>query len=280
MMQIIQNWLSELQAYDLLNALGFVALLVVNLCLLPEKRRLYSAPLARLAPLPSGGHPDSPAEKKRKRTAVAETILLSCVQFFSGMLMNALVGYLQKGSCSYNYFGFAVLAPWIFLLVCFVIRVDPFGHLDLYTPSYAASLVLFKLACFHAGCCGGIRTDRIYRYPMGTMQNFPTQLLEAAVALALFFFLLWYRKRAKPGTMQPIYLILYSGTRFCTEFLRVESPVFLCFRAYHFFCLAGFLIGLAEYFLLTARNGRIPAEITKRVKMGKRGKPRSAAIRR
>ena len=262
------QWLGSMRFYDFLNFLGYFALLGWNLACLKEKRALFSAPLDRLAPIPKKKAGRAAAEKKRRRLEVVELILLSSVQFFSGVALTSVVGALITDD-SANYFGFAIFAPLVFLPVCRLARIDPFGHLDLSTPGYAASLVLFKLSCFTSGCCGGFRTNIWFWYPIGMRQKFPAQLLEAAVAVLIFFFLLKIRKKAKPGTMHPIYLMVYSGTRFITEFTRIEPNVFLCFKLYHFLCAAGVLIGAVEYILLTAHNGRWPETVARRVREGK-----------
>lgn len=260
----------HIQLYDFLNVFAFFVLLAFNLRMLRKKLELFSRPLDRFAPAPAGkGAARAAAEKKRRRLAALEIFLLSCVQFFSGVVLNGILGDLLTDGAD-NYFGFAVFAPLVFLLVCRLARTDPFGHLDLFTPAYAAALVIFKLACFTAACCGGIHTNMTFWYPHGPRSNFPVQLVEMLVALGIFFFLLRYRKRAKPGTMHPVYLMLYSGTRFFTEFLRIEPDIFLCFKLYHILCAAGFLIGAGEYLLMTAGNGRFPERTRLRVTEGRR----------
>jgi len=243
--------------YYIYNYIGFFAILWWNLRHVGEKAALYSAPVVRKGQRirEKTGHLNPTLLRKAQKR---EMILLSLIQYLSGDAMNKLDGMIFNGG-DYNYFGFAILAPWILIGYCCQRKIDPFGHLDLMTPAYALSLMFFKLGCYQAGCCGGISIPFEYPYPSGPRARLPIQLIEAAVALIIFFVLRRRRAKMKPGTMQPLYLILYSAIRFFTEFLRGKASIFFYFKAYHFFCVAGVIIGLIEYKLISRRSGQITA---------------------
>lgn len=103
---------------------------------------------------------------------------------------------------------------------------------DAFAPSAALGLGLGRLGCFSAGCCWGKPTSawwgvefpevahRFVGTPVGVRLH-PTQLYEAAAALALFLFLLWLRKRRVfPGQVILTYMLLYGIARFVIEFWR------------------------------------------------------------
>jgi hypothetical protein len=79
----------------------------------------------------------------------------------------------------------------------------------------------------------------------------PVQLIEAVLGLVIFVFLLWYKKRAKPGTMYPTYLIVYCVTRFFSEFTKADYPNVLGpLKMYHLLCIAGGLVGILLLFII------------------------------
>lgn len=254
-------WVNAATFHDAFNSLGFVVLLVFNLLQWKKKEQLYSKPgeLRLKALRKKIGKPEI-IRKKMKKWNLFELFVLSAVQFLSGAWMNGVVGQIITQE-SRNYFGFAVFAPLLFIGFCVLMEMDPFGHLDLVTPGYALSLVCFKLGCYCEGCCGGMETSFRFFYFRGFANKFPVQLLEMAVALLIFFFLLRCRGKVPKGTMHPIYLMAYSATRFCTEFLREEENVFLCFKQYHVLCFAGVLIGLGEYLFLSRRTEKIQSRL-------------------
>ena len=100
---------------------------------------------------------------------------------------------------------------------------------DIFAPSLAIGHAIGRLGCYSAGCCYGCPTDIpwavTFTHPESLAQKgisiHPTQLYESAGELAIFLFLITYRKR-KPltGSLVLTYGILYSTLRFSVEFLR------------------------------------------------------------
>lgn len=145
-----------------------------------------------------------------------------------------------------NYFGQLYHIPFLLTAFCILLWCDPIKQIDLITPSFPLALFIAKISCFCSGCCNGIEwTNGLFNY-RSNHYEFPVQLVEAGLALLIFIFLMFWRNKAKPGTMFPTYLIIYSTTRFCSEFLRVEENVFWIFKTYHFLCLIGIAFGVAE----------------------------------
>ena len=188
---------------------------------------------------------------------ILEILLISYAQYF---LPSNFVGPLADlTGTGANYFGILYTAPWILLLFCFLLRIHPLKQLDLITPAFAVGLFFNKIGCFCGGCCSGIPCSwGIFNVNGGT-HDFPVQLVEAGLALGIFVFLLVWRKKAKPGTMYPMYMILMSGTRFFSEFLREEPNVFLIFKTYHILCLVGVALGVLAWFMVTKYGDKITA---------------------
>ena len=188
--------------------------------------------------------------------AFLEIVLISYLQFgfLLGNLHNGLGNLVNTGS---NYFGTAFFKPIILYVFFFLIAVNPLKQMDLITPAYPMALVFVKLACFCHGCCSGFECEWGLYNITKDVYDFPVQLVEAGFALIIFIFLMWYRKRAKEGTLFPIYLIIYSATRFISEFTRVEPNVLGPFKTYHFLCIAGIIIGIGELYVVRRYSEKI-----------------------
>ncbi|NUO53949.1 MAG: prolipoprotein diacylglyceryl transferase [Polyangiaceae bacterium] len=129
---------------------------------------------------------------------------------------------------------------------------------DVGVPSVALGFFFTRLGCYFYGCDFGERLSETApgwlrrigtfpHWPEGTVQGgegaeawvrhvdmgwvapdapaslpvHPTQLYEAGVGLALFFFLLWLRKRQTfRGQLFVSFTFLYGFARFCLEFVR------------------------------------------------------------
>ena len=186
-----------------------------------------------------------------------ETLAIAFVQYdIAGYLgLNSIFGKIFKTGA--NYFGLLVLGPIILYLFFYVISINPLKQMDSITPAYPLALVFVKLACFFHGCCQGFECSWGYYDQTECKNFFPTQLIEAGLALLLFIFLICYRKKAKEGTLFPIYMILYSATRFFSEFTRIEKNILGPFKTYHFLCLMGVIIGIAELFVVLKYSEKI-----------------------
>jgi len=104
---------------------------------------------------------------------------------------------------------------------------------DAFAPGLAIGHAIGRIGCFSAGCCWGKPTtawwgvtftnpiaNELVGTPLGHALE-PTQLFEAAVELANFFFLTWLLTRKRfDGQVFAAYLILYGVARYLLEFLR------------------------------------------------------------
>jgi len=106
-------------------------------------------------------------------------------------------------------------------------RKLPLGNLtDLMTCFAPAAQAVGRFGCLCAGCCYGIEVHHMFIVP-GTVYavpRLPWPLLESAWSLTiLLFFLIARPERKRPGTLFPMYLILYSTGRFILEFFRGDA---------------------------------------------------------
>ena len=173
---------------------------------------------------------------------LAESLLFSYFQYPLSGSTNGWMG--EIANTGTNYYGLITFSPVFVCLLSCILWVNPLKQEDLITPVYPLALVLSKIACTFAGCCHGMQwANGLYNYKYDRYEV-PIQLIEAGVALLIFFFLLWWRKKAKTGTMYPTYVIVYSGIRFFTEFMRGEENTFGPLKTYHILCLIGIAYGI------------------------------------
>lgn len=103
---------------------------------------------------------------------------------------------------------------------------------DAFAPGIALGQSIGRLGCFAAGCCWGRPTTswvgvefteqahRLVDVPTGVLLH-PTQIYESIMALLIFAYLMWLRRRrAYPGQVVLIYILLYATARFFIEFYR------------------------------------------------------------
>ncbi len=245
---------TTIRMYDILNYFSCFILFITNISYLKSKSDFLSnislRAISKLQIKPRYRSISNP-----KFFAFLEIVFISLIQYaFTPTLNSNLAKIVNTGD---NYFGLMYFSPIILLAFFYIIKIAPLKQLDMITPAYASSFVIVKIACFCAGCCNGFEWEKGLYNAVDERYEFPVQLVEAALSLFIFIFLLWYRKKAKEGTMFPVYLILYSGTRFFSEFLRHEEEVFWIFKTYHLLCIGGVILGLVELLLVQKYKDKI-----------------------
>ena len=194
---------------------------------------------------------------KLKAEKIIEVILVSVELLIMGYLSfaassaNRPFGSLVDTGA--NYFGL-LFTVWLWvILISLLIMSNPIKQLDIVTIFLPFRMIFTRLACFFNGCCWGIPWEYgPYNYhPSHPGNQVPVQAIESGYVLVIFLFFLWYRKRAKPGTMFPMYMILYSSARFFNEFFTADYPAVLGpFKVYHILCVISVVVGLVLFFLM------------------------------
>jgi len=228
----------------LFGYLSYVAVLGYNLSQLPQKRDLLGYRTTSIMQRFSRRNPYT-LLGNTLFWAVIETLVISVFQYALVGILNTSFGDLVGTGA--NYYGLMFSSPILVLAACLLFGVNPLKQMDLIAPSFPFALIFVKISCFCTGCCGGIECDLgIYSEITGRTE-FPIQLLESAVAMVLFVVLVFWADKIRTGTVFPAYLMLYSGIRFLTEFLRHEPAILWGLKRYHFLCIAGLIVGAAEY---------------------------------
>lgn len=231
-----------MSTYYILNYIGAGALFVYNFFCMKKRQELTQSRFRKAVT----------ESRKEKWCLVVETLIISIFQYAPILIFNKSFGFAVGTGA--NYFGLLYLAPVFLGIGCFLLGTDWMNQIDLLTPAYPLALFFSKIGCFFGGCCSGIQWEYgIPNFRTGA-REFPAQLLEALVAFLIFIFFYKYGKKLKRGTAFPIYVIVYSSSRFLTEFLRVEKSVFMGLKMYHILCLIGVLVGLLEYYFVLTDN--------------------------
>lgn len=232
--------------YGLINKLALIAVIVYNFLNLKNKK-LFPSNFSLFF-----------IENKKNRNipillrsqtfwVIIETLFIVVFQQILIGAFNSIFGNIF--GTGLNYFGLLFFSPLFLFLFFYIIGINPLKQMDLIVPAYPLALFFIKLACFFHGCCSGFECSWGYYNQQNFRFEFPSQLVEATWALLIFLCLFLYRKKTKEGTMYPLYLILYSSTRFLSEFTRLDSNILGPFKAYHFFCIAGVIFGLVGLFI-------------------------------
>lgn len=189
--------------------------------------------------------------------AFAEMLILAAVAIAS-TVFNPPFGELV--GTGYNYFGCLFAFPVLVTVASVVMMANPMEQADIATPLLPFGLIFARIACYCEGCCWGIPWEYgPYNYNEYHPGNqVPVQAIEAGFVLLIFIFLLFYRKKAKKGTMFPMYLITYCGLRFFNEFFTDNYPNVLGpFNMYQLLCVAGFIAGLVLFFAAVKLGDRM-----------------------
>lgn len=248
---------TDVKMYGALGAFGVVLLLIFNFLMFRHKKDMLSN-ISTLFMTRAAKKNNNSIFAKKNFWVCIEIIIISAIQISPTLFLNVKFGNLVNTGG--NYFGLLYFVPFILFAFFFIISVNPFKQLDLITPAYPLALIFVKLGCFCAGCCGGFECEwglMNYYYESDPRREFPTQLVEAGLALIIFIFLMCYRKKAKEGTLFPVYLIVYSATRFCSEFTSNKPDILWCLKTYHILCIIGVILGIAELILVLRYSEKI-----------------------
>ena len=113
---------------------------------------------------------------------------------------------------------------------------------DVLAPSIALGSVFGRIGCLLNGCCYGRACDLPWAisFPGGQSLHqpatpvHPTEIYDALLNLALYFFLAWlFRRKKFDGQIFATYLICYASSRSFVEYFRGDYPARSSSGTYH-----------------------------------------------
>lgn len=106
-------------------------------------------------------------------------------------------------------------------------KINFWRMLDLAAPAIGIGYFFGRLGCFMGGCCYGPNCSWGITMPAVNPEVaiFPTQLLNALVAIIIFvvLFFMSKNKNLKAGELFMWFVYIYAGLSFGTEFLRADA---------------------------------------------------------
>ena len=161
------------------------------------------------------------------RALLIPLVLLLALNFFILLAGWAFSGFTHFGDKNIV-IGYPFV-PWMTMILARWMKDDWRRMLDFMAPAFPLTQVAAKIACCFAGCCFGFPMEHGLWNPVFQQTLFPVQLLEGLVALIVCVLCVLYAHRTRfraDGRVYPLFLILFGGTRFFLEFLRLNLKLF------------------------------------------------------
>jgi len=193
------------------------------------------------------------------------SLLIPLFLLLSLNILILLIGWALTGFTLFGVKNIVVGFPFVpFLAMGFakLMKDDWKRMLDYMSPVFPMTQVVAKISCCFAGCCFGYPMAHGMWNPIFKQYLFPVQIVEGVVALIITFIMTHIARRQEyrvTGRMYPIFLILFGGTRFFLEFLRLNVKMFWGLSMLSLWALLGVVIG-AVWLILDNRKQRQLAE--------------------
>ena len=234
----------SLSTSELFNNLSFVGQIIVAAFLIRQFRAVFVAPaLVNLR-----------YNKKVKDnffwrwwSTIVMMLLITVLMYSANYSTNDPISLIALNTKDVNYFTNIFVGPVAAFVISLLLYNSPLKTMDLITPVVEIALVFYKIDCFCTGCCYGVEWEGGLYNQKTERFEFPVQLVEAACAVLMFVILMVLAKKKKrhDGTLYPLFMLMYCGSRFISEFWRDDYPAVLGrLTGYHFSCIAGFVEGV------------------------------------
>ena len=242
MLQEITVFSRTIGLYDLINNLAYVAQAVLFALLLKRMKAASTLP----------GLADAYFNKRHKKDAfhrwiyvVAQFLIMYIPYMLLSNYVGPLISRIFMHTTDANFFVNIFFFPVYGIAVALLFRVAVPVFMDACALLISISLIFFKLACYCHGCCYGVACDSGFFNNNTGRNELPVQLIEAGCALLIALLLIvFFKRNKKSGVLFPLFMLLYCGTRFVSEFWRDDFPaVWGPLKAYHIQCIIGFAAG-------------------------------------
>lgn len=258
MFQSITLFGNTLKLYDVFNNMATIAELVLMFMLIKDYKKLSSMPAIANKYYDKKGRKSKAYES---RFYILEMLCTGAVITVFANITATPLSQIFLGSSDANFFPNVLITPLVIIALAFIFKLSMLKMTDFTAHFTSIALIFFKIACFCDGCCNGIEYDRGLYNHVTERYEVPVQLIELACAVLIFITLFVMRKKcSNPGLRFPVFMIMYSGLRFCSEFLRDDYPAVVGrMTGYHILCLIGLVLGIAFLVVVLKYGDKITA---------------------
>lgn len=251
--------------YDLLNTAAHLGMVVLIALTLNDYKRLCTLPRLAAARL----HPEQKTKNLRFWCFLEAVFIFGVVLAVSGPFSNG-ISMLFLNNTETNYFYNIFCVPLFLFLLGAALKASPLRLNDYVAPLECFSLILYKIACYLQGCCYGKEIPAtanciipFYNYREEAYQV-PVQMIEAVCAAIMLVVILLLRRKKdrRPGLIYPLFILMYCGSRFVSEFWRADQPFKFAngtMTGYHIQCIIGFALGAVYLAVVLVWGKRITA---------------------
>ena len=189
---------------------------------------------------------------RRATLPLWKTVIIMMAGALFGIAGIKLMYLLETGEYGgMSFYGAHFLGPVGIILGCYFLKTskpEMKSMLDISAVALCAALVLLKIHCRICGCCHGIALETDANG--NVIRRFPSQTSEAIFALLLMIlFIRMIRKGKNPGSIYPLYMILYGGGRYILNLFRETTPWILNMPSGNFWSILSVIIGAAYLYI-------------------------------
>ena len=171
-----------------------------------------------------------------------EVLILVLIHTGYGVLTVKFFALLEAGFDStragnMSLFGGIFFMPIMYFAYAKIKKLPVSLVFDVFVVPLAATLLLARCNCFHAGCCQGIVIG-------SNGFKWPAREIDLAIhALFLIFAIPWIVKDKSRGMAYPLYMTVYGLFRFINEWFRKSSSESI-FHIGHVWAIISFILGI------------------------------------
>lgn len=191
-------------------------------------------------------------KKEFPQVAIWKMALLTVWLTITGVFGTMVLAYIEMGKFGGTSFYGAVFLVPILMVPAMLLKLTYRDILNLCAPAECAMLLVMRFDCLDKGCCFG-------KYLPNLGFQFPSQIAEMVVSLAVMFTLIRMHKKDRQTQLYPWYMILYGICRFVIQGLRYggNNPWILGLSQGHLWSLVSIVIGTTWLVLNKARKPKL-----------------------
>ena len=136
----------------------------------------------------------------------------------TGILALKILSFIEKGTIGGDSMFGAVFFMPVFMMPMTLLKISYKDVMNLYAPTQILGFAIVKIDCLLEGCCMG-------RYLPSLNVQFPSQIADMLVGIAVIAILLWIEHRKPWVSLYPWLMVIFGSARFVVDWFRyVPKP--------------------------------------------------------